>query len=248
MFFVKKIEDFYQVINKKNNNIRLFTTSNMEKWSLSNRSRDRIFKTINKESEPVKLAEDQKGYIELSAIFKLDWIYSAPEKDYLKGGFRFSGLFESLCLKSKLLKSLKDDNVPYPETEEETAFLNQLNPFVKAFDDRKFYGCFLRNTPNFPPPIYFYDYGLYFPMNVDLDGYLDAMFASFATYRWQYFYIDEFPPEQLDRMGKLFRTLNRKNLYQELKKITESLPKAFPDHDFSYHKERLDFLGSILLK
>ncbi len=248
MSLLKNIGAFYQAVKKENNDIRLFVSSDVEECSLSDRTIERAFKRINKKSDPVKLTEEQKEYIRLSGGFELDWTYSAVETEYLQGGFRFSGLSESLCLGSKLLQGLKEDNVPYEETEKENELLAQLNPFATAFDGRKFYGCFLRNTPNFPPPIYFYDYGLYFPMNVDLDGYLEAMFASFATYRWQYFYIDEFAPEQLDRMGKLFRTLNRKNLFQELTKISESLPKAFPDHDFSYHKERLAFLESILLK
>ncbi len=243
----KKVQKFYQVINTNKNNITLYETILYpEEEKFSQTTIDKAFEKINNSTSLVKLKHSQKKYIYLTGRFNLDWIYNSIETKYIQGGFRFTGLRESLCMKSKLLQGLKNDNFQYPTTEEETNFLAQLKPFVTAYDHRRIYGCFLRNTPDFPPPIYFYDYGLYFPMSVDLDGYLEAMFASFATYRWQYFYIDEFPPNMLERMGKLVDTFGPNRLYYELEKIVHSLPKAFPTHDFSYHQERLVFLKEVL--
>ncbi len=243
----KKIQTFYHIINATGNNIILDKTIlNPEDKRFSQTTIDKAFERINNSTYPIKLKNNQKNYIYLTGRFDLDWIYKAIESEYIQGGFKFKGLWESLCLKSHLFKHLKNSNVNYPFTTEEETFLAQLKPFVTAYDHRRLYGCFLRNTPNFPPPIYFYDEGLYFPMNVDLDGYLEAMFASFATYRWQYFYIDEFNPEMIERMGKLAYTFGPNRLYYELEKIAHSLPKAFPNHDFSYHQKRLVFLKEVL--
>jgi hypothetical protein len=184
------------------------------------------------EHKKITVKECFYGFFNISKL-KSCWCYTNENNEFIYGGFWFNGLSEALAQRSKFWDVFNSLNRHHP-SEEELEFLKKLNWFEKqawAGGDGKF-GCFLREPGDFPPKIYFYDSGAYFPMNISLEEYFDAMIASCAVRGWQYFYID-FP----DKFPEL-REVNREKVLAELTRTVTVLPRLFPDRDFSYHQER----------
>ncbi len=171
------------------------------------------------------------------------WSYTNENNEFIYGGFWFNGLSEALAQSSKFWNVFNSLN-RYRPGEEELSFLKKLNWFEKQSrgdGDGKF-GCFLREPGDFPPKIYFYDSGAYFPMNTSLEEYFDAMIASCAVRGWQYFYID-FPDEFPE-----LREVNKEKVLAELTRTITVLPRLFPDKDFSYHEKRFYEIKEKLLR
>ncbi len=124
--------------------------------------------------------------------------------------------------------------------EKELELLKKLNWFEKqSWGDDGRYGCFLREVGDFPQ-IYFYDNSAYFPMNLTLEEYLEAMIASCAVRGWQYFYIDI--PDDFPNLVRI----NKNIVLENVELAVELLPKLFPDRDFSYHMGRMDYIRGRL--
>ena len=180
----------------------------------------------------INIGDNYRYFFSISDLSSC-WCYTNENNEFIYGGFWFNGLSEALAQRSKFWDVFNSLNRHHP-SEEELEFLKKLNWFEKqawAGGDGKF-GCFLREPGDFPPKIYFYDSGAYFPMNISLEEYFDAMIASCAVRGWQYFYID-FP----DKFPEL-REVNREKVLTELARTVTVLPRLFPDRDFSYHQER----------
>ena len=189
----------------------------------------------------INIGDNYRYFFSISDLSSC-WCYTNENNEFIYGGFWFNGLSEALAQRSKFWDVFNSLNRHHP-SEEELEFLKKLNWFEKqawAGGDGKF-GCFLREPGDFPPKIYFYDSGAYFPMNISLEEYFDAMIASCAVRGWQYFYID-FP----DKFPEL-REVNREKVLTELARTVTVLPRLFPDKDFSYHLERFYEIEKKLL-
>ena len=189
----------------------------------------------------IKIGDNYRYFFSISDLSSC-WCYTNENNEFIYGGFWFNGLSEALAQTSKFWDVFNSLN-RYRPSEEELAFLKKLNWFEKQAwgDDGKF-GCFLREPGDFPPKIYFYDSGAYFPMNTSLEEYFDAMIASCAVRGWQYFYIvfpDEFPE---------LREVNKEKVLAELTRTITVLPRLFPDKDFSYHEKRFYEIKEKLLR
>ena len=180
----------------------------------------------------INIGDNYRYFFAISDISSC-WSYTNKYNEFIYGGCCFNGLSEALAQRSEFWDVFNSLNCHDP-SEEELVFLKKLNWFEKQSrgdGDGKF-GCFLREPGEFPPKIYFYDSGAYFPMNTTLEEYFDAMIDSCAVRGWQYFYID-FP----DTFPEL-REVNKEKILVELVRTVTVLPKLFPDKYFSYHQER----------
>lgn len=210
--------------------------------------------------------EDFKKYLRLGSL-TLDWDISLNDS-YLWGGFKIHGYASALGSPSHFWDTYNSGNRvwknnPYPKDEaiyEE--FLPKLNYFHKSgHGDDGTFGCFLREEGVYPCPIYFYDSGIWFPLDLSLEQYYEAMMACNAVYYWQYFYVDtnliveklgNYKPiyEQygakyatgpcpfLDKYKKGELITSAEGVLLQMEKIIEIFPKIFPNYDVTFFKER----------
>jgi hypothetical protein len=213
---------------------------NMDVLSLSDRLLKRKIPLLAEKWNILMKDEDLEVF-NLSGL-SICWTYTNKENQFIYGSFLLNGFTEALIFASDFWEIYNSLNTHKPDNNE-LEFLEKLNWFEKqsSGDDGK-YGCFLREPGEFPPKIYFYDRGAYFPMAISFDQYLDAMIASCAVRGWQYFYID-IPDDFPD-----FDEVNKSVVLKDLEFIIEMLPKLFPDKDFSYHIKRMDYIRERLGK
>jgi hypothetical protein len=213
---------------------------NMNLLSLSDRSLKRKLPLLT-DNWNITMKDEDLDVFNLSGV-SICWVYTNAENQFIYGGFLLNGFTDALIFDSSFWKIYNpidgqklDDN--------ELEFFKKLNWFDKqAWGDDGKYSCFLREPGEFPPKLYFYDSGAYFPMTITFDEYFDAMIASCAVRGWQYFYSDsseDFPD---------FREVNKNAVLKDLEFILEMLPKLFPDKDFSYHIGRMDYIRAKLGK
>lgn len=171
----------------------------------------------------IKMTDSDLLYFKLGGL-SISWESTLEDVDYvLTGGVKFNGLLETLTFYSDFWKgafSLAPD-VKVPE---KLKHFEQLGWFERqAWDDGR-YGCFIKQSGNFPPPIVFYNMNHYVPMNMDLEKYLTTMFENYAVKGWQFFYID---------VTNDFTDLD--DTLRDMRVASEQLPLLFPDKDWSYH-------------
>lgn len=205
----------------------------------------------------------------------LDWetLFANRLEKYLWGGYQIHGFASAMGTHSHFWKMYNDDsrfwkNNHQPEEEAiYKEFLPQLSYFQKSgHGDDGTFGCFYREKGVYPCKIYFYDKGVWFPMEVSLEEYYDKMIASNAVYYWQYFYIDpeiivkklgNFNPMFIESEAQYFlgptgtfpdkfrdgtfKTSLDAVLYQ-MENIIQRFPKIFEGYDVSFFKERYDLL------
>lgn len=208
----------------------------------------------------------------------LDWSSSTnePDEEYLWGGFKLLSLIESLGANSYFWDNYNNDsrfwkNNLQPEAEEIwRAFLPKLNYFHKSgHGDDGTYGCILREEGVYPCPVYFFDSGIWFEMNMSLEEYYDTMIACKAVYYWQYFYIDtqeivkklgDYKPVFIEYgikylegphpFGDQFKhgtfTYSAEGVLHQMKNIVKRFPRLFPDLDLTYFKKRCEALEKAL--
>ncbi|WP_234109207.1 MULTISPECIES: hypothetical protein [Chryseobacterium] len=225
----------------------------------------------------VNVPEADYQYEDLGAL-SLDWdaVTDQPDEEYLWGGFKILGLLESLGLHSHFWDIYNNDNRfwsnnPQPEAEAVWKdFLPKLNYFQKSgHGDDGTFGCILREEGIYPCPVYFYDSGIWFKMDLSLEEYYNTMIDCKAVYYWQYFYIateeivqklgnfkpvfieyDEKYLEGPHPFGDKFRdgifTYSAEGVLHQMKNIIKRLPKLFPDMDLTYFKEKCDALEKAL--
>jgi len=153
---------------------------------------------------------------------------------FIYGGFRIKGLLDALTLTSGFWKT-DFSLAPYAAVPEELKHFEQLEWFERqAWADDWRFGCFIREKGIFPPRIAFFDKNWYTPMDLTLEEYYEAMFASCAVKGWQYFYID-YHQELPHLEGAL----------EDMEKAVRLLPEIFPGRDFSYHRKKLEELKTL---
>lgn len=220
--------------------------------------------------------EDYKYHIIRSLT--LDWSStpSEPNGEYLWGGFQLLSLIESLGTHSHFWDNYNNDsrfwkNNPQPGAEAMwREFLPKLNYFQKSgHGDDGTYGCILREEGVYPCPVYFFDSGIWFKMDMNLEEYYDTLIASKAVYYWQYFYIDtqeivrklgNYKPRYTEcdtyyyhgpnSFSNQFEdgtfTYSAQGVLYQMKIIIKRFPKLFPSVDLTYFKERCDALEKAL--
>ncbi len=173
----------------------------------------------------IKLDESEQKYI-LFAGSSLVWHHT--DNEFIYGGFKINGLWESLVLQSDFWK-IDFSLAPDQKVPDDLKHFKKLNWFERqAWGDDERFGCFIREKGVFPPKIVFFDKNWYTEMDLSLEDYFEAMFATCAVKGWQYFYID------LDNnIPHLDKAL------EDMEKAVRLLPKIFPKRNFEYHRKQL---------
>lgn len=146
--------------------------------------------------------------------------------------------------------------------------LNYINGSGHSSDGT--FGCILREDGIYPCPVYFYDSGIWFKMDLSLEEYYEKMLNSKAVYYWQYFYVateeivqklGNFKPIFIEADTKYlegptagledkFRdgtfTYSAEGVLHQMKNIIKLFPKLFPDMDLTHFKEKCDALKKAL--
>lgn len=231
------LREFFVYLENTNIGIERNQT-NTRFLSLSERSlRSRI--PMLSEKWGITIKDQDLEVFNLSGL-SISWSYTNSENQFLYGGFKLNGFSEALIQDSDFW-DLSNSINEYQPDDKELEFLKKLNWFEKqSWGDDGRYGCFLREAGDFPPQIYFYDNSTYFPMNLTLDEYFQAMTASCAVRGWQYFYIDI--PDNLPSLVRI----NKDIVIKDVELAAELLPKLFPDRDFSYHIGKMDYIRDRL--
>lgn len=275
MDILEKLEQL--IITISNNNQLKVEKNNIEEIK---ESKDYISNMIFEQATKAIAVEIPKADYQYDSISSLilDWSAVAePDETYLWGGFQILGLFESLGYPSHFWKIYNDSrfwkNNPQPEAEAiSEEFLPKLNFFHKSgHGDDGTFGCILREKGVYPCPIYFYDKGIWFKMDMTLGEYYDTMILCKAVFYWQYFYIDtaeivmklgNFKPRFKEYGAYYFEgptgasfldqyedgtfTTSAEGVLHQMKIIIKRFPKLFPDVDLTYFKERCDALEKAL--
>ncbi len=188
----------------------------------------------------INIVDKDFNYFSISSD-SLCWSFTDAANQFIYGGFIVNGYLETLAQDSDFWDIYNSVNRHEPD-EEELEFLKKLNWFEKQAwgDDGKF-GCFLREPGDFPPPIYFYDYGALYPMRLTLEEYFNGMIASCGVRGWQYFYLD-YSKIEIPDLPKV----NKELIVKDLAFIVKMLPALFPDNDFSFHINKLEEIKKIL--
>jgi hypothetical protein len=241
----KTMENYKLIFNDFNESLEKNKNIDKEVYLTDKTFLELSKRSLKREQEYFKeengiLISDHDIYILNFSGVSFSWSYTNEENQFIYGGYRFNGFTEALAQNSNFWDVYNSINKHEPDNTE-LELLKKLNWFEKQAwgDDGKF-GCFLREPGNFPPKIYFYDYGVYFPMELSLVQYFDAMIDSCAVRGWQYFYIDI--PNNFPNIPKV----NKRLVLQDVEFIVEMLPKLFPDKDFSYQEDRLKYLKGKL--
>lgn len=234
---------------------------------------------LQKAQERMKLEIPKEDYqYDSIGSLTLDWSASANQSDeeYIWGGFRLLSIIESLGVHSHFWDIHNNDprfweNNPQPEAEAIWKdFLPKLNYFQRSgHGEDGTFGCILREEGIYPCPVYFFDSGIWFKMDMSLEEYYDTMIASKAVYYWQYFYIDtqeivkklgnykpvfieagakyvEGPHPFSDKFKDGTFTYSAEGVLHQMKNIIKRFPKLFPDADLTYFKERCNALENAL--
>lgn len=200
----------------------------------------------------VELTQNDKRFIDVATI-GLEWTNAVEGiifDDYIYGGFQMRGFVENLYGNSLFWDpyNFKLSN-PY-----DISFLQKFKAFHKSShgDDGTF-GCFYNEPGIYPRPIYFYDSGVVFPMNLTLEQYYEAMLEHKAVMLWQYYYLDS------KVIVEKLKDANRKNWLGALRvddenakgvdvvlanmdKIIRQFPILFPDKDITFYKKKREDL------
>ena len=224
----------------------------------------------------VNVPEADYQYEDLGAL-SLDWdaVTDQPDEEYLWGGFQLHTFSAALSSRSNFWNRYNSQrfwkNNPQPEAEAvwETFLpkLNYINGSGHGSDGT--FGCILREKGIYPCPVYFYDSGIWFKMDLEMKEYYEKMLDCKAVYYWQYFYVateeivqklgnfkpvfieyDEKYLEGPHPFGDKFRdgtfTYSAEGVLHQMKNIIKRFPKLFPDMDLTYFKEKCDALEKAL--
>lgn len=210
------------------NNPRLTDPNDRERWVDPEASEDGVLEMVVEDIQReygVTLSGVDTDYIDFDGA-SLMW--HVADEEFLYGGFKINGLWESLVVPSQFWKV--DFSLP-PDVEvpEHLKHFEKLGWFEKqAWGDDERIGCFIRKPGTFPPQIAFFDRNWYVSTTLSLEEYFEAMFASCAVKGWQYFYIEI--TEDMPHLGVAL---------EDMERAVRLLPTIFGERDFSYHAERL---------
>jgi len=195
MSALKKIEGFISELYS-NDKIKINKESVEENRELMVfRDNEESFEEAYEEIR-IKVPKEDWHYNDIGSLL-LDWsVINVENREYLYGGFLFNTFAGVLGEPSYFWKIYNDSRFwkSYKNEEEEQMcndFLPKLNCFHKSgHGDDGTFGCLLREKGQYPCPIYFYDNGVWFEMDMSLEEYYDKMIACKAVMLWQYFYLD----------------------------------------------------------
>ena len=225
----------------------------------------------------VNVPETDYKYEDLGALC-LDWdaTTNEPDEEYLWGGFQLHTFSAALSSRSNFWKRYNDSqrfwkNNPQPEAEAiwETFLpkLNYINGSGHGSDGT--FGCILREEGIYPCSVYFFDSGIWFEMDMNLETYYNTMIDCKAVYYWQYFYIEteeivkklgsfkpvfieydekylEGPHPFADKFRDGTFTYSAEGILHQMKNIIKRFPTLFPDFDLTYFNEKCDALEKTL--
>lgn len=277
--FMREIADNPNIKIEKNN----IDEIKGEKPFISERAVRRAQETMG-----IEIPQEVYDHQAISSL-RLKWTASGQydwdndvELRYLKGGFAIDGLLSALGGESSFWKNYNGDSRFWKTDYQQEAkavyetFLPQLNDFQSSARGESeasdgTYGCILREKGVYPCPVYFFDSGMWFEMNMTVEQYYDAMMHCKAVYYWQYFYIDtdkivkelaNFNPRYLEYGAYYFNgpqggatldeyrdgivTSSAHGVLIQMQTIIKRFPKLFPDVDLTYFKERCEALEKAL--
>ncbi|MBB5332609.1 hypothetical protein [Chryseobacterium koreense] len=229
------------------------------------------------EKTKIHVPQEDWKYEDLGAL-SLDWdaTTNEPDEHYLWGGFQLHNFSAALSTRSNFWKRYNDSprfwkNNPQPEAEAiwETFLpkLNYINGSGHGSDGT--FGCILREEGIYPCSVYFFDSGIWFEMDMNLETYYNTMIDCKAVYYWQYFYIEteeivkklgsfkpvfieydekylEGPHPFADKFRDGTFTYSAEGILHQMKNIIKRFPTLFPDFDLTYFKEKCDALEKTL--
>ncbi|MBB5332608.1 hypothetical protein [Chryseobacterium koreense] len=273
------LEKFEQFINelKQNPHISVNEESVADNRELLEyRDNEECFEEVY-EDWKIRVPEEDWKYNDLGSLC-LDWdsVTDQPGEEYLWGGFQLHTFSSALSSPSDFWDRYNDSprfwrNNPQPEAEAiwETFLpkLNYINGSGHGSDGT--FGCILREEGIYPCSVYFFDSGIWFEMDMNLETYYNTMIDCKAVYYWQYFYIKteeivkklgNFKPVFIEYDAKYlegphpfadkFRdgtfTYSAEGILHQMKNIIKRFPKLFPDFDLTYFKEKCDALEKTL--
>ncbi|MBX2950360.1 MAG: hypothetical protein KF704_13860 [Crocinitomicaceae bacterium] len=274
------LEKFEQFINELKNNPHISVNEesvadNRELLEYCNKKKnfEKVF-----EKTKIRVSEEDWKYEDLGAL-SLDWdaTTNEPDEEYFWGGFQLQNFSAALSSRSNFWNRYNSQrfwkNNPQPEAEAvwETFLpkLNYINGSGHGSDGT--FGCILREEGIYPCPVYFYDSGIWFKMDLEMREYYEKMLDCKAVYYWQYFYVateeivqklgnfkpvlieyDEKYLEGPHPFGDKFRdgtfTYSAEGVLHQMKNIIKRFPKLFPDMDLTYFKEKCDALEKAMNK
>ena len=272
------LEKFEQFINELKNNplvkVREENTTKNRRL-LPFRDYKENFDEVYEELK-VQVPEADYQYEDLGAL-SLDWdaTTNEPDEEYFWGGFQLQTFSSALSSRSNFWNRYNSQrfwkNNPQPEAEAvwETFLpkLNYINGSGHGSDGT--FGCILREEGIYPCSVYFFDSGIWFEMDMNLETYYNTMIDCKAVYYWQYFYIEteeivkklgsfkpvfieydekylEGPHPFADKFRDGTFTYSAEGILHQMKNIIKRFPTLFPDFDLTYFKEKCDALEKTL--
>ncbi|MFZ4475447.1 MAG: hypothetical protein ACOYPR_09665 [Saprospiraceae bacterium] len=199
----------------------------------------------------ILLDESEIKFIEVSTISFL-WTNRVKGKGFpalIYGGIQMKGFAENLYGESIFWDAVVHDTPPAEGLKSE---FKKLGAFHKSsWGDDGTFGCFYREG-KYPFPIYFFDNGNYYLMNMDLSEYYAAMIYNKAVVGWQYFYIQ--PEQIIQQLHKRKCAKWGLGLLQEVEgtrvdgvielmnRLILLFPDLFPDFEIRFYIEKRDEL------
>ena len=188
----------------------------------------------------------------LSKILIFSGSWSKSGKPYLYGGLE--GNEDSFFGYEPIRPAWWHDK---ERSEEEIALLEQLNWFDKQqLNADAFYGCFKFAPEQAPVELFFYDNADVYALDLDFQGYYEALLSMVGVAGWQYFFVD---PAEIVRQninvpsaGNFFfpNVRGKKSRLEAIQAymaiLMDWMPKMFPSLDFSWANERLAQLTALI--
>jgi len=250
----EKIEPFKKLIEELLNNAKILVEENNLSYTID-KANNMVLEEYDKwiqEGVGIQITHNHLEYMLISGL-RLDWTNEKILDDnntYIYGSFFLHGVLEPIVFPSYFWEVYNDPI----EDEKQRETLQKLGYFQRsAHGDDGTFGCFYRESKEYPFPIYFYDNGIYFPMTLNLDKYFEAMLFCKAVVLWQYFYLE---PKDIingleglncDDWISLYSDLEGnpprvEGIIKHMDVLIRQFPLLFPDFEISFFKNKRDAL------
>ncbi len=265
--FITEVSSLEKVCVNKNNIIKIIETKD-DAGFLQKMIANNAIKKMK-----IDFPDRDNQYSSVASL-ELDWVAAAEvhTDEFLWGGFKILNIFESLGGPSHFWDIYNNDdrfwnNNAQPESEAIWQdFLPKLNYFHKSgHGDDGTFGCILREEGVYPCPIYFYDSGIWFEMEMGMEEYYNKMIECKAVYYWQYFYISpdvivkklgNFKPMYEEYSANYFNgphpfmdkykdgtfTFSIEGVLHQMEIIIKRFPTLFPGYDTAFFEEKYNAL------
>ena len=174
----------------------------------------------------IVLSDELMACMNVSNAAGAYWTYQIDDQRKGAGEFKLQHLREVFLYKPNRLWS--EETLP-----EKVSFLEKLRfiDFRPGAGDDKF-AAFELDECSMPPPIWYYDRGDCYPMDIDYEEYLEALTLTKGITDWQYLFC------RVD-----LKEPSLKWLGPRLQKNLDALSRLFPLRDYSHYYARLDSAG-----